>query len=473
MSFVPGYEYDVFISYASGDDDVANASDMGLVSQFASLFEKSLRMYLGSDEVRIFHDVRDFASNSQLERLLESARRSAVFLAVSSRFYATSKWTRRELDAFTGVTQDDRRLVAIEILPLDGDLAYPPPLATHKRMRFYELEKGTETPRPISYEGERHLYLQKVTKLVEDVQKQLKTMTKAAAGHSDDPAHVPSTGKRVLLAQVTDDLEDERETLRCYLEQFGIAVAPADPYPQDGEAFKAAFEADLARCDLFVQLLGRHQGRAPAELPEGYPRYQSNRARERGLGIAQWRRDDLDLGGVTNEDQRKLLSGESVIACGLERFKSEVLARTKTPQPAAPRGERNGSFVFIDASKEDTAIARLLQDEFGKGALSAAIPALEGDSESVRLDLEQNIMECSALLFVYGQSSPIWVRGQLRLYNKLKGKRSEPPRVLALYTGPPEEKPGLGFTLPEIREFDARKAVTLDPVHTIITELSR
>jgi len=98
---------------------------------------------------------------------------------------------------------------------------------------------------------------------------------------------------------------------------------------------------------------------------------------------------------------------------------------------------------------------------------------LEGPSEQVRADLEENIVDCDALVLVYGQTTDIWVRGQLKLYNKLKPKRTSPARIVALYRGPPPAKPEVGFTLPEMREIDCRTAVTLEPVRTLVEELRR
>src|SRR5207302_5717011 len=58
--------------------------------------------------------------------------------------------------------------------------------------------------------------------------------------------------RRVLLAQVTEDLDEERDELRRYLDQFGVPVVAAGTYPQGGDAFKRAFEADLAEAGLLV-----------------------------------------------------------------------------------------------------------------------------------------------------------------------------------------------------------------------------
>jgi hypothetical protein len=131
------------------------------------------------------------------------------------------------------------------------------------------------------------------------------------------------------------------------------------------------------------------------------------------------------------------------------------------------------SLVFVDADKDDVAIAKLLQSEFSNHQFATALPTLVGPAEEIRADLEENLLDCDALVLVYGQASSIWVRGQLRLFNKLQGKRSHPPRILALYSAPPPYKAEVGFHLPDVREIDCRAGVKLEPVKEIIEELSR
>jgi hypothetical protein len=159
------------------------------------------------------------------------------------------------------------------------------------------------------------------------------------------------------------------------------------------------------------------------------------------------------------------------MACGLESFKAEVVRRVKI-KPERPVRDIESRFVFINADKEDTPLASLLKAEFDKNALSAAITSFDGDAEAVRRDLEESMVDCSALLFVYGKSSPIWVRGQLRLYNKLKARRTDPPRAVALYIGPPSDKPDLGFSVPGEKQLDCRSGIAVEPLRDLIAELT-
>jgi hypothetical protein len=59
-------------------------------------------------------------------------------------------------------------------------------------------------------------------------------------------------------------------------------------------------------------------------------------------------------------------------------------------------------FIFINADGSDLPLAEELRRELKNvgGVLRTAVPALEGSAEDVRLDLEENLIECDALLMV-------------------------------------------------------------------------
>jgi hypothetical protein len=473
MAYVPGYDYDVFVSYARADE-AADASGKW-ATQFVDCLGGALKLRLGgSDELRIFFDSASLGSNQQLQEMLTAARRSAVFLAIASRSYASRDWTRQELGTFVKIPEDTSRLFAVECLPLGEGEVYPPPLQEHHRMPFWRaLSPSSTTPVPLSLGLDPAAFQQRIHDLAEQIRNRLLVLRRTSpigglATSPNAPGH--ANYRRVLLAQVTEDLEDERDQLRRYLDQFGVSVGPTETYPQGGDAFKRAFEADLSQAGLLVQLLSRQPGRAPPDLDEGYTRFQWQAAATRGIEIVQLHRPDLDLETVTNQQHRELLIAQTVIATGLEAFKAEVLRRAA---PAPPKKTpTKSSLVFIDADRDDTEIARALKEKFSHHKLSVVVPMSDGPAEQVRADLEENIVDCDALVLVYGQTTPIWVRGQLRLYNKLKARRAEPPRLLALCYGPPETKPELGFSMPDVREIDCRTALTFDPLRTIIEELT-
>ena len=382
----------------------------------------------------------------------------------------------RELAAFQKATGGGGRVCAIEYLPVGSNDEYPPVLRELKRVAFWQKHAEREIPVTMAVGSE--IYLQTLLDLAEQIRKPLKKMREeqkaatasivelAKAVFSAAPVKLPAEGRKVFLAQVTNDLDEEREQVRRYLEQFGIVVLPESPYPQDGADFSKALEVDLARSDAFVHLLGGTHAKRPPDMPMGYDRLQFEQAASRGLPILQWLRPDVDPAAITDPEHAKLLVGENVMRMGLEGFKAEVVKQVAGPPPPPSSGEQQ--FIYINADGSDLKLAEDLRREFKSANLIAAVPVLRGSSEDVRLGLEQNIVECDALVMVYGETTPDWVRGQLRLYSKLRHRRKQPLKALALYFGPPESKPDIGMDLPEIKKIDYRDATAAESLRQIL-----
>jgi hypothetical protein len=282
MTYVPGFQHDIFISYAHFDNE-EDSQDIRWVSRFQSDLKNALRQRLGEDPV-VFYDTRDFEAHKHVEFLLETARQSAIFLAVFSPSYVAREFTIRELQAFCERTPEASRVVTVELLPVDDDRHHPL-FGGRKRTPFWWKDKTEhDVPLRLTPKFNPEMYNERVQILAHQVKKLLMQMRAGDIRLMDDrcalvspPQHgdaiTPSRGA-VLLAQVTDDLYDECERVRAYVEQFGVTALPQDDYPQGGLEFAAAFAADLERAGLFVQLLGSFASRKPPDLAQSYSQYQ-------------------------------------------------------------------------------------------------------------------------------------------------------------------------------------------------------
>ena len=481
MAYVPNCKCDVFVSFAHLDD-AAIGNSPPWVTAFAGDLKKVLRMRLGvreEDGLKVY-----FTGHASLETgvkldeaLMENAASSAVFVAVTSPAYvAEGSYTMRELATFLEAMGTSGRIYAIEHSPLDSNDEYPSPLRELTRMAFWQMHPEREIP--LTMPTGSDIYMQTLHDLGEQIRRQLKKMREELKAQAAAPAAsvtallsksaAAGLGRTIFLAQVTDDLDEEREQVRRYVEQYGVTVLPEGVYPQGGLEFAAAVEADLARADAFVQLFSRTHAKRPPDVPQGYDRLQYERAVARGLPVLQWLRPDIDLSTVADAQHASLLSGENVMRIGLEAFKADILKRVEKRPPPPPPAEQ---FIFINADGSDIKIAEELRREFMSAHVSAAVPILQGSSEDVRLDLEENIVECDALVMIYGEATPVWVRGQLRLYSKLKHRRKQPVKALAIYLGPPESKPDIGMDLPEIRRIEYREGTAAESVKQFLSGL--
>jgi hypothetical protein len=485
MAFIPGYEHDVFVSYAHVDDrpfiDAAAGQERssGWVSTLVRHLKNELAQKIGrSDAVSVWFDSNNLRGNHKLiDEIAVRLERAAIFVAILSPGYTASQWCQDEARMFARGCGGDpgRRLFVIEKAPLDNELG-PPAFAGRRAYRFWYSDRA-EQPRtfaiPQPHADEIDYFRQ-----IEDVARDLRDLCREMRSNqaSARVAVAPATSQPrpaapgVFLAEVTDDLEFRREEVRRYLEQQSVSVLPQLSYPLGHAEFERALDADLVNSRLFAQLLGPMPGKRPPDVPEGYGWLQLHGARRRGLPILQWRSPDLTPASVEWPRHRELLELETVQATSLESFKRAIIAAL-APPPSPPQRQGTGErpLVFLNTEVRHRAIAAEIRSAVGDGAVWAE-PMFEGPAETVREDLEQNLICCDAMVMVYADNLG-WARAQLRNFHKVAPRRERPVRAI-LMDLPPEQKPELGFFLPEMVVIDGRHGIGPDVLGRLSASLS-
>lgn len=523
MTFVPGLSHDIFLSYTHLDDE-PDEQDVRWVSAFRAHLETGLRQRLGG-EVSIFFDLSHLKAQNELEYLLENVRESAVFLPVFSPNYGLRPWTMDELDAFDKAAKSAspaiaaiNRIVAVEVLPVEED-AIPARLRNLKRTRFYYEDKVTKTSHKLTATRENKVDGKRITdiygerigeltcnlvELLRDLKKRLKSEDKEIVldrkvpeKRENDPAiRSPIKGKVILVAQATDDLYDETQKVRTYLEQFGGKLLPEGDYPLSGPEFAAAFRADLAQADLFVQLLSGSPSRIPTGLRQSerepqqsysWFQYEAAKRREVPIPVLQWHEPRINAELIKHHD-KQLLSGPDVRVMSLQEFMKEIQAtvgqeeerrrkeeerrrKTEQAQLAIGGGQDDESFFFINAYSDDLGLANMLAGAFKARRRTAFLPpTYKGSAKEVDEDIDESLINCSGLLLVFGEAPAHWVRAQLRRYFKVAPRREKAPRYKKILFAPGAQPDEIGVAT-NFDEIDCRDGATSDRIQQLVSEL--
>ena len=385
---------------------------------------------------------------------------SAILLVILSPGYLASEWCQKELDCFVNAMEayTDCRTPRIFIVGknrLDGR-TLPASLAQQLSYSFWTLDAGgRERPLAIPQPNPQDaLYYQKVDDLAKTLANALENM-RLQRDPASGPVVAPTPLATVFLAQVPDDLRDERDGVKRYLEQFNIRVLPDHHMPSfNVEHDHADLEYLLANSDLFVQLLS-HQGQwHKADQDSNWARLQYERAQQHDRPILQWRTPALDLATVSDPTQRTLLGLETVKAMPIEEFKRTMRQYLSKEPPASPAIHE---FVFLNASGMDQRLAERIGTILAQLGLVWQLRLNEGNPGEVRRDLEANLRTCDALIVVYGQIGAQWVREQLRYYRRIR--RAGALKAFALYEGPPEDKDEVDAVLPGMVVLNCRRGI--------------
>src|SRR2546422_11652965 len=99
MSFVPGFDHDIFISYAHRDNQSLTDGQKGWIDTFHRALEKRLRVLLGA-EANFFRDPELKGNDYYAHVLPETLRKTAILVSIVSPQYANSEWCLKELQVF-------------------------------------------------------------------------------------------------------------------------------------------------------------------------------------------------------------------------------------------------------------------------------------------------------------------------------------------------------------------------------------
>ena len=457
MAYAPGYDHDVFVSYAHLD----NQGEPAWVTNLVRHLDTEIGPRLGTKDLKIWVD-RELGGNHPLTpEIVQAIRRSATILLIVSPSYVASEWCARERNAFLGFARDcvsKGRMFIVRCRDIDPQIL-PPEFRDLIGFKFWtrDTDAGGVT-RPLGLTDlKEQAYFASVINLADKLAQKLKEI-KVARTAGTPPSATAAT-EHVFLARSTDDMETREAELVSHLTQAGLRILPETWYREDNEQeFRASLQADLQRCSVFVQLLGRLPGRR-AKFAEGrrFPAIQHDIVREIGKPILQWRDLADDPAMIEDEAHRTLLEGAR--AGGFEEFKRAVVEATRrkvrTPKPRA-----TNVAVFVNADRSDLEIARKLSELLAQQGVECYWPIAEGSPEIVRQDLAENLKSCDGLVLIYGATEPSWVRDQLRQGRKILGQRDRPLAGLAICLGPPPEKLELAVALPELITLDGRDGVT-------------
>ncbi len=476
MAFVPGFEHDLFISYAHRDDDPLNDGERGWVSTFRHNLENALSQKLEGKAPNVWMDQR-LALNAELgPELTRRLEQTAVLLVVLSPPYVASKWCQDErrifMDLVRGRSQAEQSVFVIE---KDRVNQRPEEFAQRFGLRFWkEKQDDQSVTRTFGWPDPKGdtSYWDAITTLsckIADYLRNLSERPSTAAPPSPAPAAARTViisaptfgtpaakGPAVFVAQSTDDLCEERMQVVSYLEQAGFTVLPAQEFPDKPEEIEALAQRLLPASGLFVQLLGRKPGRWTDRWPMGLPGRQYELAAATGVVALQWREPTLSIDAVTG-DYRTLLDGPHVYACGLEEFKSTVVQRARQPSPKEPDPDAS-RIVLINAVEEDAAAA----DELAQWLGSQQVDVVKWvDKRGAGGDISRfakTVSASNAFIVVCGEhTDPPWLIRQVKEGRKY-GTQNKPSTSLAVYDrrGKDEE---MQFSFSGLRLLDCRSGL--------------
>ena len=463
---------DVFVSYAHADNGVPVGATLahGWVTALASNLNEGPNVF----KKRFFIDHQLSPGDDFSADLVSKVEHSALLVLLLSQNYIDSEWCGRELEHFVRAHSADgatpRDVFVVELFPYESFTDVPPAIQLlRKRLiqaKFWYQPREASAPRLAGYpsameggaEGQTHYWsvLNGLRVALDTRLRELRARrppgsdtaplaaappptAASTAAETSAPTSAPLTAASVavpvpsrpplgtvLLADTTDDLEAQRTAVRLALEPEGIVVLPEGDYvgltPQE---FDAAIAGDLARADLFVQLLSPTPGRKPRGFDAPLPQLQFQRARQARLPMLQWCERQPATGEIADAAHAELFRTEFLRATHRTDFETTVIQQLRTQKDLRDRAAAAAAAAAATtAAAPDAAGARLarrlvfVDDAAGEAVLSDRLRGIiRAQNCSVRslpagaplgnngVDVKELLRPCRAGITIYADRS--------------------------------------------------------------------
>lgn len=471
MGFVPGFDHDVFISYAHVDNLPSPTNEPGWVSKFVLALGSKLPPHLRRSEgLDLWLDKRKIRGNDLYDELIEkSLRRSAVMICVVTGGYLASTYCLKELETFIecsnpAVEIGGRNKSRIFKVLLDDivERDLPAPLQGSDGYRFFSKDPLTDNVsrfRQTLETDPNQDYWNASNVLARDVAEVLLRIK------SKPEDFATTAGPVVYLAEVAENLTKNREQIKNTLDQRGMIVLPENALPTtNAKELKLKIWADLERAALTIHLLGAESGIHVKGDHRRLPKIQYEFAAEAGKGRRipriVWLDPDASIDNI--EDQKyqtflkTLVSEPDAVSPmevtrerSLENLKDAIVkkALSSLPPLANPQQFRaeESSLVYISHLHDDRHVAEEIKQILLEANHSVTLSFHNQSKTAEAKDNRAQLKGSDAVLVLYGDDRGKQNVRDLLLKARDAARRRRRSPMLATYwcDAPPEEKSDL------------------------------
>ncbi|MFL6215563.1 MAG: toll/interleukin-1 receptor domain-containing protein [Blastocatellia bacterium] len=462
MGYLPGYQHDIFISYAHVDNAVVS-EEAGWVTRFREHLDVQLSKRVGRmGAVKIWQDPALEGSQLFDKTIEEAINNSALFIALTSSGYLASEYCQQEVRLFQrkadgeplGLAVGDRLRFFNVLLGNVPFSEWPAEFGRTSGFPFHDAESTDDFGYPS--DPQEKAFQMQLRKLVEAVyrtlcamKENLQSVAPAVALASTPTARSSSMtpqsgdGFTVFLADTADSLRTLRKRVTTELQSKGITVIADVPPPFEAGLHEQQARAAIGKAHLSVHLLDAYPGR---EIEGADDKSYAQRQVELGIEQASaqfiWVPKSLDYAALEEGGYRDFLhrlengdrSGASYkFLRGLPaELPHELLDEIEVAR-RRPTVEAEPHAALVDTHFKDQLHAldliRYLSDRNVQPFIN---PEEDDPRKNIRI-LEERLKQVTKLIIVFGSVTSEWVRARLGAAVEIAITEGCPLKACAVY----------------------------------------
>ncbi len=498
MALIPGFEYDIFISYAHVDNGTLSAGQKGWIEHFYAHLKQLLdRRYGRMDMIKIWWDDKKLDGTKLFDESIQSGiEKAAIMICIDSPGYQKSQYCLQELDLFYQKTKkepagikvgDQSRIVHVLLNNIDYK-EWPTPFSGTTGFPFHDASEKEDFGDPLEpqskkFQKQMQDFRDALWNLITEFQKNMSGKQPAIEGEQD-------SGKfTIFLGEVADTLRTQRKRTIAELEKQGYQVLTGIPPPDSLQAHREATAEAVKKADLAVHLLDRYPGREIVGAPEfWYPQQQVEIALESPVPQMIWLPAETELAAIEEESHKRFLGnlerGKSIdkpfefVRGAKSTLAKEIidLAAQLRAMQTKQQSEAGNVQVLLDTHFNDQLYALELSKTLIENQIQPFINPQEDDPRKNINLLGNRISQVRKLIFLYGKVSKEWVLERMSAALQLIITHNYPIDDFYIYLAPPHKDADdlvLNQKFLKINVVDSsnEKALDKDVIRQFLTDL--
>jgi hypothetical protein len=490
MTYIPGFEHDIFISYARLNNKPWG-NQPGWVDEFYVALDTILKenltrtKILNPNDLNIWLDTREIEGNENWDTVIEKAvRGSAVMISILSDRYLESPNCLQELEEFSkhsniqveisGKSSNRVFKVLIDDIP---NRSHPQNIVLNNGYKFFTSNPLVKEPKRLRQNNGEYPdpnYQNLINNLAIQLAKVLEEMLKKPEDHSKNDAPI------VYLAEVSDDLADERDAIKNTLAQRGVIVLPTYGLSNSSHDIQKIIRDDMERAAFYIHPLGQYYKRVSQDNNDSLSKIQHETAAEVGkqknLERLVWIKPDFEISKTQNQTHREFL--ESLVSSrepnspmevireeSIEKLKDLIIKRV-FPNPIIKKlSLEKSSLIYISHLPDDSDDANKIKTYLKNESYDVSQSLNSSDEQKRKKDHKAQLKVCDAVLVLYGKEDGLeTIRDRMiEARNASRRREKNPIKAKSLCDGPPDPKPPIGMSFNDWIEIECRNGI--DAVH--------
>ena len=439
MAQSPGYDHDIFISYAH-NDNYGFGGRPGWVDVFEDWLYNWLNKRRGLSDLRIWRDKKRMQGNTVFDDAIQNALdSSAIFLSLTSRNYLKSDYCRKELQRFHQYhgqqsgglrVSDSSRLfnILLHNIPYQN---WPAEFQGTSGFSMNDAESDETLGDFTSTDDSA--FEKQMRPIVDAIEDFIQKMTPAPSVQTENISQADRIS--IFIADVPDALQDFKERIIAEAQHQKVEVATDIPPPMDATGHADALSHSLARARFSIHLLNQWPGRKIVDSKETtYPREQHEIVFKQSIQQLVWVPSDLDIAAVENEEQRQFLQNcetrprtlgqYEFVKCLQSDFVGLVRERLNQCRQQTDEPSRHLSYL-IDTHQKDQRYAFKLADFLMEEGAEVDFNHESRDPTVSLVKFEQSVKNVKNLVLVCGKVGPAWLIGRIKKAFKVISEQFE------------------------------------------------